>query len=262
MHDKQLVSIIVPVYNEAPAIEELLRRIIKADIPHWLVREVVIVDDGSCDSTVSLVESFIDQHPEERIVIHRGLINHGKGAALRAGFQIAKGSIFLIQDGDLEYSPQDHKVLLDCFKSPDVQVVYGSRFKDGVPKGMKLKNVVANLILTAATRLLFGQNISDEATGYKVFRKSVLSQIDLRCRGFEFCPEFTAKVSRLGIPIHETAISYNPRGILEGKKIRAWDGWVALCTLVKFRLWPTNQFVINQPATVRNLSKGTPRQFD
>jgi glycosyltransferase involved in cell wall biosynthesis len=231
------VSIVIPVYNEAPAVAELMRRVCKAPLPTWCDMEVVVVDDGSTDHTMTAIHEFSEEHPEykSRIKIHQSLINHGKGAALRAGFKIAAGDIVLVQDGDLEYSPSDYQTLLEPFADPDVHVVYGSRFARGMPKGMKLRNLLANLMLSAATTLLYRQRITDEATGYKVFRRSVLDHFELGCRRFEFCPEFTGNVLKAGFRIHEVPISYEPRGILEGNTIRASDGLVAIHWL--FKIW-------------------------
>ena len=127
------VSVVIPVYNEAPAIAELLRCVCKAALPDWCEMEVVVVDDGSTDHTMATIGEFIEEHSEyaDRIKVHESLINHGKGAALRAGFKIAKGDIILVQDGDLEYSPSDYANLLEPFRDPDVHVVYGSRFLRG-----------------------------------------------------------------------------------------------------------------------------------
>ncbi len=231
------VSIVIPVYNEALAIPEVLRRVCKAPLPPGFESEVVVIDDGSTDHTIASLREFLEEHPEHARTVkhHESLINHGKGAALRAGFRIASGEIVLVQDGDLEYSPSDYPKLLEPFRDPEVQVVYGSRFLHGAPRGMKLANLVANRILSLAATLLYGQRISDEATGYKLFRRSVLDRFELHCRRFEFCPEFTGNVRRAGIRIHEVPITYDPRGILEGKKIQARDGFIALWWLLKVR---------------------------
>lgn len=229
------VSVIIPVYNEALAVSEVLRRVCKAPLPEGFESEVVVVDDGSTDHTIETIEEFKQEHPEyaERVRVHESLINHGKGAALRAGFKMATGDILLVQDGDLEYSPSDYPRLLEPFQDPKVHVVYGSRFFDGLPGGMKLPNLLANVILSSTTTIFYGQRVTDEATGYKVFRRSVLDRFDLNCRRFEFCPEFTGNVLKAGYRIHEVPISYNPRGILEGKKIKASDGFIAIWWLLK-----------------------------
>ena len=236
-HALTRVSVVIPVYNEAPAVAELLRRVCKAPLPDWCEMEVVVVDDGSTDQTMTTIREFIDEHAAYagRFKIHESLINHGKGAALRAGFKIAAGDIILVQDGDLEYSPADYATLLEPFRDPEVQVVYGSRFLRGLPKGMRRRNLVANLALSATATLLYGQRITDEATGYKVFRRNVLEHFELSCRRFEFCPEFTGSALKAGFRIHEVPITYEPRGILEGKKIKASDGFVAIFWL--FKIW-------------------------
>lgn len=248
------VSIVIPVYNEAPAVAELLRRVCKAPLPDWCEMEVVVVDDGSTDHTMATIREFIEEHAEYggRVKIHESLINHGKGAAMRAGFKIAAGDIILVQDGDLEYSPSDYPKLLEPFQDPNVHVVYGSRFLHGMPRGMKFRNLVANLVLSAVATVLYGQRVSDEATGYKVFRSSVLDHFELSCRRFEFCPEFTGNVLKAGFRIHEVPISYEPRGILEGKKIKASDGFVAIHWL--FKIWFRETFFsrrVSKPAAAR-----------
>jgi glycosyltransferase involved in cell wall biosynthesis len=163
-------------------------------------------------------------------VDHAGA-NRGKGAALRTGLAKATGEIVLVQDGDLEYDPNDYVLLLQPIVDGGADVVYGSRNW----AGMKWRNRLANGILTATANLLFRAGITDEATAYKAFRASVVRLVRLECVGFEFCPEVTAKLRRLGCRIHEVPISYNPRGIAEGKKIRAKDGFQALWTLVRYR---------------------------
>jgi dolichol-phosphate mannosyltransferase len=232
------VSVIIPVYNEALAITELLRRVLKAPLPPWLDKEVVVVDDGSTDHTLEHIREFVQEHPHlaDQIRIHESHINHGKGSALRAGFKIATGDILLVQDGDLEYSPDDYPKLLAPFADPNVHIVYGSRFWQGPPKGMRFLNLTANRILSTLATVLYKQRITDEATGFKVFRREVLDQFDLHCRRFEFCPEFTGRSLKAGYTIHEVPIDYDPRGILEGKKIKASDGFVAVYWLMKVRL--------------------------
>ncbi len=226
------VSILIPVYNEFQTFPQVLARVRAAPLPPGCTREIVVVDDGSTDGTAAQILAASD------LVAHRTERNRGKGAAIRAGIELATGDAILIQDGDLEYDPGDYARLLEPILRGEAEIVYGSRFR-GSPLGMAWKNRLANRILTAAANLLYRAQISDEATAYKAFRTPVLRGIRLECRRFEFCPEVTAKARRLGYRIAEVPIGYNARGIAEGKKIRARDGFEALWTLVRYRFTPT-----------------------
>jgi glycosyltransferase involved in cell wall biosynthesis len=226
------VSIIIPVYNEFATFHQVLERVRNAPLPAGCVKEIVVVDDGSTDGTTQA----LDQEQRAGIVIgHHNTSNAGKGTALRTGIRLASGDIILIQDGDLEYDPNDYACILDPIVSGQADVVYGSRFL-GNPVGMAWRNLLANRILTFVANLLYKAHITDEATAYKAFHAPLLRQIPLACRRFEFCPEVTAKLRRRGIHIHEVPIHYNARGIHEGKKIRARDGFQALWTLLRYRL--------------------------
>jgi glycosyltransferase involved in cell wall biosynthesis len=222
------VSIIIPVYNEFRTFSQVLERVRRAPLPAGCVKEIVVIDDGSTDGTAQVHGELLGE------VTHRRISHSGKGSAIRAGIELATGDIILIQDGDLEYDPNDYARMLAPIVSGHADIVYGSRFLRQ-PVSMPLPNRIANRILTAAANLLYGAQLTDEATAYKAFRATVLGQIHLECRRFEFCPEVTAKARRLGYRIHEVPVSYNPRGIAEGKKIRARDGWEALWTLLKYR---------------------------
>ena len=230
------VTIVIPVYNESLAIKEILSRVLRAPVL-GAEKEVVVVDDGSVDGTVQLIQEYLKEHPEacDSVRLHRSYINHGKGAALRAGFELATGDILIIQDGDLEYSPTDYEHLLAPFLDSKVNIVYGNRFANGYPKGMRIANLIANRILAWTASILYGHRIHDEATGYKVFRRDVLNSFSLKSRGFEFCPEFTSKALVAGFRILEVPISYNARGVFEGKKIKARDGFIAMWWLARQR---------------------------
>jgi glycosyltransferase involved in cell wall biosynthesis len=228
------VSIIIPVYNEFGAFDQVLERVRRAPLPETCVKEIIVVDDGSTDGTAGMVRDYSHQGA---VIGHQSVLNFGKGTAVRVGITLASGDIILIQDGDLEYDPNDYARIIEPIVRGEADVVYGSRFL-GKPKGMAFRNLIANRILTAAANLLYGAGLTDEATAYKAFRATVLDRIALKCRGFEFCPEVTAKVRRLGYKIYEVPISYNARGIAEGKKIRARHGFEALWTLIKYRVTP------------------------
>ncbi len=224
------VSIIIPVYNEFRTFPDVLERVRNARLPVGCSKEIVVVDDGSTDGTTGLLSSYA----EPMLVVHYSVLNFGKGTAIRIGLAKASGDIILIQDGDLEYDPNDYAAIVQPILDGRADVVYGSRFL-GEPTGMMPLNRIANRILTLAANLLYRAQLTDEATAYKAFRTSVLRRLTLRCRRFEFCPEVTAKVRRLGYRIHEVPVSYNGRGIADGKKIRARDGFEALWTLVRYR---------------------------
>ena len=219
------VSVIVPVYNEVAHVDELLKSIHASPVE----KEIVIVDDCSTDGTREKLQAMPLAN-DVTVAFHEK--NYGKGAAIRTALEYARGEYVLIQDSDLEYDPQDYPALLRPLEQHQANVVYGVR-PDRPERGLRF--FLGAKLLTHLTNLLYGAGIHDEATCYKVFRRSLISQIDLQCRRFEFCPEVTAKLCRIGEKIAEVPISYAPRSAGEGKKIRHADGWLAIWTLFSHR---------------------------
>jgi dolichol-phosphate mannosyltransferase len=229
------VSILIPIYNEFLTLPLVIQRVLDAKLPAGCEKEVIIIDDGSTDGTTQLLEAQRDRSPLLRV--QHSPVNFGKGAAIRIGLSQVSGDIILIQDGDLEYDPNDYIRILQPLVDGTATVVYGSRFMRRF-KGMKFANWIANKILTFTVNALYGARLTDEATAYKAFRTEVIRSVRLNCLRFEFCPEVTAKLLRAGHKIHEVPISYNPRGVLEGKKIRWRDGIEAFWTLIRYRAVP------------------------
>ena len=222
---KGCVSVIVPVYNEAAHVDELLQAIHASPVK----KEIIIVDDGSTDGTREKLQA-LPPCDDVTIVFHEK--NCGKGAAIRTALAYARGEYVLIQDSDLEYDPQDYRALLRPLEDGKANVVYGVR-PDRPERGLRF--FLGAKLLTHLTNLLYGAGIHDEATCYKVIRRSLLGRVQLECRRFEFCPEVTAKLCRMGEKIAEVPISYNPRSAVDGKKIRHADGWLAIATLIRYR---------------------------
>ncbi len=220
-----VLSVIVPVYNEVLNLELLLAAIKAAPVR----KEIVVVDDGSTDGTR---EKLLALPLAEGLTILFHEKNCGKGAAIRTALRYARGNYVLIQDSDLEYDPRDYDALLAPLERGDANVVYGVR-PDRPERGLRF--YWGAKFLTMMVNLLYRAGIHDEATCYKAFRRSVLEKIPLECTGFEFCPEVTAKLCRLGEKIWEVPISYRPRNRKEGKKLRHRDGWMAIWTLLRVR---------------------------
>lgn len=224
--DNICLSVIMPVYNEKLNILSIVEEIKKVPIN----KEIIIIDDGSTDGTVEILKNLNDKD----IRIYHHPINIGKGAAIRLGLFYAKGDIIIIQDADLEYNPQDYLTLVEPIISGEAEVVYGKRQFE-LSKRKYRRYYWGGQLVTFLANFLYGIHISDESTCYKVFKAKVLKEIKLRCIGFEFCPEVTAKVAKKGIKIFEVPISYAPRSREAGKKIRWFDGLKAIYVLFKFK---------------------------
>lgn len=222
------VSVIVPSYNEANTIKELLKRVQAENI----ASEILIIDDGSTDGTREILETYYGKEPF-KIILHE--FNKGKGAAVRTGIQHVKGDVIIIQDADLEYNPREYKKLLEPIEEGLAEVVYGSRFLGGPRRPTMFWHMVANKLLTFMTNILYNNILTDMETGYKVFLRAVVQDMPLRANRFDFEPEFTAKILKRKVKIFEIPITFNPRDYSEGKKIGLRDAFQAVWTLVKYR---------------------------
>lgn len=220
------VTVLVPALNEEATIAQVLDRLLALPLP----TQIVVIDDGSTDRTPEILRGYAD-----RIDIITNPKPGGKGAAIRKALPLAKGKAVIIQDADLEYSPEQIPMLVQPILKGESNVVYGTRFAHGLPKAMALPNKIVNLLLAWSVRLLFFRRLTDEATCYKAFRRDILLRMNLTCNRFEFCPEATAKAIRLGEPIREIPIDYVPRTKSAGKKIRWTDAPEAFWTLLKHR---------------------------
>jgi len=225
------ISVIIPVYNEALTIKEIIFRVQNVD----LEKEIIVVDDHSTDGTSAQLKDINEQYENVQILTHDR--NRGKGAALRTGFAAAGGDIIIIQDADLEYDPQEYKVLLGPILDGRADVVYGSRFLGGPHRVLFFWHYVGNKFLTLLADVFSNLNLSDMETCYKVFKKKVLNEINLRSNRFGFEPEFTMKVAKKGFRVYEVPISYSGRTYEEGKKIVWKDGLKAVFAILWFRFF-------------------------
>jgi glycosyltransferase involved in cell wall biosynthesis len=224
------LSVIIPVYNEVEHISEIVKRVQSTK----MTREIIIVDDGSEDGTRSILHE-LDGKKKVRVILHE--CNLGKGAAVVTGLNAAEGDVLLIQDADLEYDPRDYPILLKPIREGIADVVYGSRFLGGSHRVTMFWHMVANRLLTFMTNILYNTILTDMETGYKVFRREVIEGMTIRAKGFNFEPEFTAKILKRNYRIFEVPISFNPRDYAQGKKIKLKDAFEAVWTLLRFRIW-------------------------
>jgi glycosyltransferase involved in cell wall biosynthesis len=197
-----------------------------------LAYEIVIVDDGSKDGTREILAEM-DGKGKVRVILHEK--NQGKGAAVRTGIHSALGDVMLIQDADLEYDPREYPNLLKPIEENKADVVYGSRFLGAPHRAILFWNMIANKLLTLMTNILYNNILTDMETGYKVFRREVVADMNLRANRFDFEPEFTAKILKKKVRVYEVAISFNPREYSEGKKIGLRDAFEAVWALIKYR---------------------------
>lgn len=232
------LSIVIPVFNEEKTVDQLLKNVLAVKLPLKIKKEIIVIDDGSTDQTRNILNSL----KRDFILISHDK-NKGKGAAVRNGFSQAKGDFIIIQDADLEYNPQDYYSLLEPILMGKSRVVYGTRLVNypmklwGENKTVLPTHLIANKFLTKMTNLLYGSNLTDMETCYKLFTREVLPSLDLKSDRFDIEPEITAKILKKGLKILEVPIKVIPRTYSEGKKISWRDGIQAVIILFKYRFY-------------------------
>jgi glycosyltransferase involved in cell wall biosynthesis len=231
------LSIIIPTYNEQKTIKRIVEYVQSVEYP--IGYEIIIIDDASFDRTLekSYLLKLKNTKEENKIRVYKNPVNRGKGYSIRKGISLSRGDIIIIQDADTEYDPHDIPRLIEPIVKGETRVVYGSRFLSRKkPDNMAFPNFIANKILTKLANILFGLNLTDEATCYKAFYAETLKSFDLKGDRFTFCPEVTAKLAKRKIKIRELPIDYHGRTVEEGKKIKAIDFVFAVMMLLKQRI--------------------------
>jgi glycosyltransferase involved in cell wall biosynthesis len=249
------ISVVIPVYNEAATVAELISRVQAVDIP----KEVIVVDDGSTDGTRDVLARLEKRYGNLRVFLQAN--NSGKGAALRTGFKQATGDFVLVQDADLEYDPSDYPALLKPLIEGKADVVYGSRFLTTKEhRVLFFWHSVGNRLLTLISNMFTDLNLTDMETGYKAFRREVIQAIKLEQDRFGFEPEVTVKIARMKLRIYEVGISYYGRTYEEGKKIGWKDGVKALWCILKYSIkTPVSRY---QPAEQKPPHPATNKALD
>lgn len=233
------LSILIPAYNEEETIQVILNKVNEVQLPHGIVKEIVIVNDCSKDRTVEKVEEFIAAHPEMDIRLFSQEVNKGKGAAINRAIQECTGEYLIVQDADLEYDPEEYNLLLKPVFMDNADVVYGSRFMGHHPhRILFFWHSIGNKFLTRLSNMMTNLNLTDMETCYKLIRSSYAKRINIRESRFGIEPEITAKLARMKpIRIYEVGISYYGRTYEEGKKIGWKDGFRAIYCIFKYRFF-------------------------
>ena len=226
------LSIIIPSFNEEKNIAEIIEKVFEVNLGK-IEKEVIVVNDGSTDNSQAMLENLRDKYP---FILLNHRINLGKTAAIKTALDYVSGDYVIIQDADLEYDPNDYKNFLVCILKNDAEVIYGSRrIGSNNKRYSHLSFYLGGIFLTWLANILYGIKITDEATGYKLFKTDIIKDINLESKRFEFCPEITAKIAKKNIKIFEVPINYYPRSEKEGKKIKWIDGLKAAWILIKHK---------------------------
>jgi glycosyltransferase involved in cell wall biosynthesis len=238
-HTIVVLTILIPVFNEAATVETVLNAVLHAPLPAGTGKQIIIINDCSTDETPAIVQRFISQHPQQDIQLINHPVNKGKGAALHSGIAKATGDYTIIQDADLEYDPAEYTKLLAPVLKGYADIVYGSRFVGSdAHRVLFFHHYMANRLITFLSNLFTNLNLTDIETCYKLFNTRMLQSVRLREKRFGFEPEVTARIARIpGVRIYEVGISYYGRTYKEGKKIGFKDGLKALWCILKYNTW-------------------------